>query len=159
MESICIVYIGDIFHRYMNKCENFSSRCLSYIIESDYGSIKNLCPHSILEVFTLFGPKDEEKVRSTILRPAVGHLICSIGAELRFHDLDDNDWLSNELNLLSIRNDISGILLISRTLRRLHQVQQYLGVSYVPTPRQAINSCELNAAHKQFMLKCTELSN
>jgi hypothetical protein len=144
----------------MNKCENFSARCLSSIIKADYDGIKRQCLHDRLEVISFFGPKDEERVRTVKLRPVVGHLLCNLGVELRFHDLDDDAWVAREISALADRVDIQGMLLVGASMRRMRQVEAYVESAFSALPRKHVASeCDSSRAHKIFMLRATAVTN
>lgn len=119
--SIGVLYVGDVLHRTMLRCEEFSHDCLRRVVQTDYGRVACGTRHNGMELYATFRRMDERVVRDEFLRPVIGHLICNIGGCLFFHEDGEEDWLSRTFRRIGRKGTTSALLVICSSQAQLNE--------------------------------------
>jgi hypothetical protein len=132
--SIGLLYIGDVLHRCMLRCDAFSHDCLRRVVQADYGRIVCDARHNGMELYATFRRMDERVVRDEFLRPVIGHLICNIGGCLFFHEDGEEEWLSRTFRQIGCKATTSALLVVCSSQSQLREALACAGPWFHPAP-------------------------
>jgi hypothetical protein len=124
MSVLYLIYVGSVLHEHIGNCRYVSTHCIEDLIRSHYRHVAALHPHDSIRVCAMFGASDEAVVEDAATRSVLAHLLCSLGADLRFHELNDASWLHARIEEFNDRADVASIYLISSEERHCRTMRQ-----------------------------------
>ncbi|MCZ7558279.1 MAG: hypothetical protein M5R41_17925 [Bacteroidia bacterium] len=132
--SIGVLYVGDVLHRALLRCDAFSHDCLRRVVRADCRAVVSNGAHNGIALYATFRRMHEGIVRDEFLRPVIGHLICNIGGCLFFHEDGEEEWLSGTFRQIGCEAATSALLVVCSSQSQLREALACAGPWFQPAP-------------------------